>query len=130
MSDHSGVNSNRSDESSVTIGAFQNLIRNMYFEKDIARGVPATFMWLMEEVGELASALRETSPEEVQRISEDELKNRRANLQEEFADVIAWLTTIANVVDVDLSSAISRKYGSGCPGCRQFVCICPDEQKP
>ena len=88
MSDHSGGNSNRSGEAGVTIGAFQNLIRNMYLEKDIARGVPATFMWLMEEVGELASALRETSPDEVQRISEVELENRRANLKEEFADVM------------------------------------------
>ena len=130
MSNHRGGNGNRSDESNVTVGAFQNLIRNMYFEKDVARGVPATFMWLMEEVGELSSALRETSPDEVQRISEKELEDRRANLKEEFAAVLAWLTTIANIVDIDLSSAISEKYGSGCPGCQQFVCICPDEQKP
>jgi NTP pyrophosphatase (non-canonical NTP hydrolase) len=58
------------------------------------------------------------------------LKKKRANLTEEFADVLAWLTTIANIVDVDLSTAIAEKYGAGCPGCQQFVCICPDEQKP
>ena len=87
----------------------------MYFEKDHARGVDGTFMWLMEEVGELAAALRDGS-------HEDQL--------EEFADVLAWLTTIANVVGVDLNDAIMRKYGSGCPGCGQFICTCDDAQKP
>jgi len=99
----------------VSLADFQRLIREMYLEKDVARGVDGTFMWLMEEVGELASALREGSHE---------------NRMEEFADVIAWLTTIANVVGVDLSEAISKKYGSGCPGCHQLVCVCPDDGKP
>ena len=87
----------------------------MYLEKDIARGVDGTFMWLMEEVGELAAALREGTPEE---------------LAAEFADVLAWLTTIANVAGVDLSAAISEKYGSGCPGCGHFICNCADSEKP
>jgi len=99
----------------ISLRDFQELIREMYFEKDEARGVDGTFMWLMEEVGELASALRDGTHE--QRV-------------EEFADVLAWLTTIANVVDVDLSLAITQKYGSGCPGCGQLVCCCPDEGKP
>jgi NTP pyrophosphatase (non-canonical NTP hydrolase) len=72
-------------------------------------------MWFMEEVGELASALRNGS-------HEDRL--------EEFADVLAWLTTIANVAGVDLSDALQRKYGSGCPGCGQLVCVCDDAEKP
>lgn len=99
----------------VTLASFQQLIREMYFEKDQARGVEGTFMWLMEEVGELASALRNGTHEE--RLGE-------------FADVLAWLTTIANVSGVDLSEAVSRKYGSGCPGCGQFVCVCADAEKP
>lgn len=102
----------------------------MYFEKDETRGVPATFMWLMEEVGELSSALRETDPEQAASIPAGELEKRRSNLAEEFADVLAWLSTIANLVDVDLGAAIDKKYGSGCPGCQKFVCICPDEEKP
>jgi hypothetical protein len=48
----------------------------------------------------------------------------------EFADVIAWLTTMANVVGVDLTEAVARKYGSGCPGCNQFICTCADAEKP
>jgi NTP pyrophosphatase (non-canonical NTP hydrolase) len=87
----------------------------MYLEKDIARGVDGTFMWLMEEVGELAAALRDGTPEEQ---------------SAEFADVLAWLTTIANVVGVDLAEAVLRKYGSGCPGCGQLVCTCDDAGKP
>jgi len=99
----------------VSLSDFQKLIRKMYFEKDQARGVDGTFMWLMEEVGELAAALRNGS-------HEDRL--------EEFADVLAWLATIANVSGVDLSDAVARKYGSGCPGCGQFVCTCADAEKP
>jgi NTP pyrophosphatase (non-canonical NTP hydrolase) len=87
----------------------------MYLDKDLARGVDGTFMWLMEEVGELAAALREGSREEQ---------------AAEFADVLAWLTTIANVVDVDLTTAVRKKYGAGCPGCGQFVCICDNAGKP
>lgn len=99
----------------VSLAEFQQLIREMYFEKDVARGVEGTFLWLMEEVGELATALRNGTHEE--RLGE-------------FADVLAWLTTIANVSGVDLSEAVSRKYGSGCPGCRKFVCTCPNSEKP
>ena len=99
----------------ITIAEFQQLIRDMYLEKDVARGIDGTFMWLMEEVGELASALRNGTHEE-----------RSA----EFADVLAWLATIANVAGVDLAEAVARKYGSGCPGCGQFICTCADAEKP
>ena len=99
----------------ISLADFQQLIRDMYLRKDVARGVDGTFMWLMEEIGELAAALRDGSHEE--RVGE-------------FADVLAWLTTIANVVDVDLSEAVRKKYGEGCPGCGKYVCECPDEGKP
>ena len=94
---------------------FQRLIRDMSFEKDMARGIDGTFMWLMEEIGELASALRNGTHEE--RLGE-------------FADVLAWLATIANVAGVDLEQAVLDKYGSGCPGCGQFVCCCEMSEKP
>ncbi len=99
----------------VSLAEFQALIRRMYFSKDVARGVDGTFMWLMEEIGELAAALRDGTQQE-QAL--------------EFADVLAWLTTIANVVGVDLTEAVNAKYGSGCPGCGRFVCTCPDAEKP
>ncbi|GAB6165537.1 MazG nucleotide pyrophosphohydrolase domain-containing protein [Thermostilla marina] len=99
----------------ITFAEFQDLIRTMYLEKDIARGIDGTFMWLMEEVGELAAALRNGTREEQ---------------AAEFADVIAWLTTIANVAGVDLTAALAQKYGAGCPGCGRYVCECPDSGKP
>lgn len=103
------------DSSDISLRDFQRLIRQMYHEKDVARGIDGTFMWLMEEVGELAAALREGTPEE---------------LAAEFADVLAWMTTIANVAEVDLAAAVHKKYGSGCPGCGLLVCTCDDAEKP
>ena len=112
LSDPSSTAASRPE---ITLAEFQQLIRRMYLEKDVARGIDGTFMWLMEEVGELAAALRKGTHEE------------RAL---EFADVLAWLATIANVAGVDLTEAVMRKYGSGCPGCGRFVCTCPDAGKP
>jgi NTP pyrophosphatase (non-canonical NTP hydrolase) len=99
----------------LSLSDLQSLIRTMYMSKDEARGVEGTFMWLMEEIGELATALREGTPEE---------------LALEFADVLAWLATIANVAGVDLDAAVRKKYGSGCPGCHQMVCACDASEKP
>ena len=109
------INNGISAEPSVSLSDFQQLIHKMYFDRDAARGIDGTFMWLMEEVGELAAALRSGSQEDK---------------MEEFADVLAWLTTIANVAGVDLSEAVVRKYGDGCPGCQRFVCVCDDAEKP
>ncbi|MFG0328406.1 MAG: MazG nucleotide pyrophosphohydrolase domain-containing protein [Phycisphaerales bacterium] len=82
------------------IRAFQEMIRERYFATDSARGVSGTFLWFAEEVGELASALGEA-----------ERKNRDdANLNEEFADVFAWLCTLANITGVDLTDAVEAKY--------------------
>lgn len=102
-------------EKTVSLEALQQLIRTMYYEKDVARGIEGTFMWLMEEVGELSAALRDGTHED---------------RMEEFADVLAWLATIANVAGVDLGEAITRKYGAGCPGCGAFVCECDSAGKP
>ena len=110
-----GPTSQLPNKANVSLTDFQALIRKMYFTKDQARGIDGTFMWLMEEIGELAAALRERDHE---------------NTVEEFADVLAWLATIANVADIDLSEAVTRKYGTGCPGCQQLVCTCPDQGKP
>ena len=93
----------------MTIDELQALIEKMYSDKDRERGTPATFLWLCEEIGELAASLREGSHE--------------AKCAE-FADVIAWLVTLANINDVNLTEALEAKYGKGCPGCGQAVCTC------
>lgn len=91
----------------LTIHAFQSLIREKYFVTDAARGVPGTFMWLIEEVGELATALHDNAP------GKTPTPEQRANLDEEFADVIAWLTTLANVSGVDLERALEKYTKTG-----------------
>jgi NTP pyrophosphatase (non-canonical NTP hydrolase) len=96
----------------MNLSDLQRLIDVMYSDKDRARGTAATYLWFMEEVGELAAALREGT---------DEQK------AEEFADVLAWLVTLANVEGVDLTQAM-EKYTKGCPGCGQQVCTC--DEKP
>jgi NTP pyrophosphatase (non-canonical NTP hydrolase) len=94
----------------MTLAELQQRIHDLFGAKDARRGVEGTFMWFMEEVGELSAALRDRSD--------------RDNLVLEFADVLAWLATLANVVGVDLEEAMARKYGSGCPKCHAAPCIC------
>ncbi|MCA8987385.1 MAG: nucleotide pyrophosphohydrolase [Planctomycetaceae bacterium] len=99
----------------LTLSSLQKMIAEMFGHKDAKRGVEGTFMWFMEEVGELAGALRAES---------------QAELEGEFADVLAWLVTLANLRQVDLAAAIERKYCRGCPRCRQDVCQCHLSAKP
>jgi len=85
---------------SFDIRDFQNLIRKMYFDKDLARGVSGTYMWLAEEMGELASDLRKVEQIQLaqnngESVDLEKLGELRKNLATEFADVMAWLTTIA-----------------------------------
>ena len=98
-----------------TLGQLQQVIRELYDVKDRRRGVEGTFMWFMEEVGELSAALRGGSKDE---------------LAMEFADVLAWLATLANVAGVDLEAAVRAKYGGGCPGCGHTPCACAHTEKP
>lgn len=84
----------------MEIRDFQALIRERYFATDSARGPAKTFLWFSEEVGELAHALGRL----------EKGQPDRANLEEEFADVLAWLTTLANISGVDLEQAIHSKY--------------------
>ena len=87
----------------LTFARFQALIRERYYATDAARGAAGTFLWLIEEVGELATALQANAP------GTTPTPAQRSNLEEEFADVIAWLTTLANISGVDLEKAL-RKY--------------------
>lgn len=90
------------------IAEFQELMRRTYLERDRRRGVDGTFRWLVEEIGELARALRHDD---------------RDALRHELADALAWLTSVANVAGVDLEEAASR-YGEGCPKCGEVPCAC------
>jgi NTP pyrophosphatase (non-canonical NTP hydrolase) len=99
-----------------TLARLQQVIRDTYGAKDGRRGAEGTFMWFMEEVGELAAALRGAGD--------------REHLAAEFADVLAWLATLANIAGVDLEAAVRAKYGGGCPGCQRSPCVCDQTEKP
>lgn len=96
----------------MEIQQFQRLIEEQYLERDSRRGVGGTFMWFIEEVGELATALRNGDKEE---------------MTGEFADVLAWLSTLASLSGIEMEDAI-KKYTSGCPACRKTPCECPEKQ--
>jgi len=94
----------------MRICEFQDLMRRLYFHKDSKRGLGKTFEWLVEEVAELGEALK--------------AKDRKV-LENEFADVIAWLASLANVANVNLEEAALHKYDGKCPKCGQSPCQCP-----
>ena len=89
---------------------FQEMMRRLYFHRDSERGVEKTFEWLVEEVTELGEALK---------------TGERKALEKEFADVIAWLASLANITNVDLEKAALDKYDNKCPKCKRSPCQCP-----
>ena len=92
----------------MNLAELQDVIERTYGNHDRARGVPGTVAWLAEETGELAQALR---------------KGTRDQIEHEFSDVLAWVATLANLVDVDLTAVVDR-YRGGCPKCGAIPCTC------
>lgn len=66
---------------------------DLYGDADRNRGVPATVAWLCEELGELAQAVRKGTPE---------------HQLHELGDVLAWLTSLANQLELSLDDAANR----------------------
>jgi NTP pyrophosphatase (non-canonical NTP hydrolase) len=93
----------------LSLAELQGTIEATFGERDRARGVDGTFRWWVEEVGEVAKALRRRDP---------------AELEHELGDALAWLVSVANVVGVDLERAIAR-FAGGCPRCHHSPCTCP-----
>jgi len=87
----------------------QKLIENIFLKKDAKRDWQDNYIWLVEEVGELSRAIR----------SKD-----CANIDEEFADVYAWLLSLASTMDINLDEVLLKKYGNGCPKCQKTPCGC------
>ncbi len=95
----------------MTLAEFQRLIDKTYYDRDSKRGMGGTFLWFIEEVGELATAIRGGDA--------DEMKN-------EFADVLAWLCTLASLAGIEMEEA-AQKYANGCPCCSSSPCGCSDK---
>lgn len=100
----------------MRIRDFQKRIHDTFGRLDLRRGVAHNFLWFVEEVGELAEAIRDR-------------KTKRADLEAEFADVMAWLMSLASLSGVDMERAL-RKYRNGCPRCRTIPCRCPHPEQP
>lgn len=94
----------------MDITEFQKLIEDTFGVKDRGRGVERTWLWFSEEVGELARAING--------------RTDQTNLEHEFADVLAWLTTLASIKGVDLNEIATQRYGKGCPSCKSIPCKC------
>lgn len=90
------------------LAELQQQLRDTYLERDARRGPDGTFRWFVEEVGELARALR---------------KGDRAELVHEFGDVLAWLGSVANLAGLELEEAAER-FARGCPKCGRSPCEC------
>lgn len=95
----------------MKIGDFQKLIKNLYFHQDNKRGIKATFIWLIEEIGELASILNSSKID----------KNK---VSEELADVIAWTNSLANLLEIDLEDSLLKNYPNTCINCNSNPCTC------
>jgi NTP pyrophosphatase (non-canonical NTP hydrolase) len=93
----------------LQICEFQEMMRHLYLHRDSERGRAETYDWLVDEVKELGEALNGSNKEE---------------LQKEFADVIAWLASLANITGVDLEKAAVEKYNHKCPKCGCSPCEC------
>ncbi|MFX0002492.1 MAG: MazG nucleotide pyrophosphohydrolase domain-containing protein [Candidatus Hodarchaeota archaeon] len=95
----------------MKISEFQNLIKNIYIHRDINRGIKGTFIWLIEEIGEFAHILKSKKIDTI-------------NASEELADIIAWTNSLANILGIDLESALSKKYPGFCIRCKSKPCVC------
>jgi NTP pyrophosphatase (non-canonical NTP hydrolase) len=88
---------------------FQEMMKTLYYQRDTERGVKGTYDWLVDEIRELGEALDGTDKEA---------------MEKEFADVIAWLASLATLKGIDLEKAALDKYPHKCPKCRRSPCAC------
>ncbi len=86
------------------------MMRRIYFQRDSERGIAGSYDWLVEEVEELGATLKAQDVPAA---------------MNELADVLAWLASLANLVDIDLETAAVSKYNGNCPRCGKAPCECP-----
>ncbi|MFW9792729.1 MAG: MazG nucleotide pyrophosphohydrolase domain-containing protein [Candidatus Thorarchaeota archaeon] len=89
----------------------QEMMRRIYLERDRARGVLETLSRTLDELQELKEAIQNKSPESA--------------IEDEIADVFAWLCSVANLLDIDVSGAFYKKYSDVCSKCKRSPCECP-----
>ncbi|MHA2023142.1 MAG: MazG nucleotide pyrophosphohydrolase domain-containing protein [Candidatus Thorarchaeota archaeon] len=93
----------------------QDLMRRVYLERDKARGMKGALHRTFQELEELNDAI--LNNENIEAIAG------------EIADVFAWLCSLANLLDIDISDAFHKKYTDACSKCKKVPCDCPPESK-
>jgi NTP pyrophosphatase (non-canonical NTP hydrolase) len=96
---------------------WQKLIEKIYYEKDKKRGLAWSYAWIVEEIGELGAELRKLD------LQEEDKSTTMAHLHEEFADCLAWLSTLASIAGIKLED-VKERYENGCPYCHTVPCSC------
>ncbi|MHA2176187.1 MAG: MazG nucleotide pyrophosphohydrolase domain-containing protein [Candidatus Hodarchaeales archaeon] len=92
-----------------TISHFQSLMRELYYERDRQRGIDKCLLWLQSEQGELIDAY---------------MKGSLTAMEEEVADILAWLCSVCNLLEIDLEKSVLKKYPQICPKCMSKPCSC------
>ncbi|MFW9980243.1 MAG: MazG nucleotide pyrophosphohydrolase domain-containing protein [Candidatus Thorarchaeota archaeon] len=92
----------------------QSLIRRIYFERDQNRGIDRTLLRTFQELAELSDAISKKKP--------------IADIEDEMADVFAWVISIANLLEMNLGEVLFKKYNNSCSRCRETPCLCDDSR--
>ncbi len=88
---------------------FQKLMKDLYYNRDSKRGIDKCLLWLQSEQGELIDAYME---------------GHTGKMEEEVADILAWLCSVCNLLGIDLETAAWKKYPQNCPKCMSNPCNC------
>ena len=88
----------------------QALMRRIYYDRDVERGMARTLLRTFQELGELSEVIQRNGS--------------TSEISDEIADVFAWVCSIANLLDLDLSEALYKKYPDVCYRCGKAPCVC------
>ncbi|MDF1540317.1 MAG: MazG nucleotide pyrophosphohydrolase domain-containing protein [Candidatus Thorarchaeota archaeon] len=98
----------------MNLSEAQNLIRRIYLERDRERGIERTLLRTFQELAELSDAISKERPSK--------------DIEDEVADVFAWVISIANLLNIDLGEVLLSKYNNSCSRCKRSPCECSDKR--
>lgn len=91
-------------DNKTTLGQYQKLIKTLVKERGFDKEtVPEVFTLLVEEMGELAKAIRKANGQKVDKA------RKQHDVEEEAADVFWLLVDLCNRLDIDLARAFEEK---------------------
>ncbi len=99
----------------MSLNMLQKRIYEIYSHHDKRRGIQKTFKWFLSEVYELEEAIMDKDIN---------------GIKTEISDVLAWLLSIANLLEINLAEVFIERYGERCPKCGSNPCKCPYREEP